>query len=111
MDNEQIKNIFITNSDSENDNDISGRISATCILNTIPETALIDPIINWRKEYSTEWRWRFLKLNEKLTVEISYLTKINDNRLFYNRYGEWVEKIVPKEYNDAIVKTFYYYVK
>jgi len=106
-----IKSIFITNSPEDGkSSDISGRVTATSILNTIPKNATTKKLDNWEKDMSTEWRWRFLEFNNKRTVEISYLkNKPNSERLYYNKFGEWVRRDVPEEYDEFVIKVFYYY--
>ena len=108
MDTELINSIFITNSENQSE-DMSGKLTATCVLNTIPEQAVIEKVNNWKNKYNTEWRWRFLEFSDKRTVEISYQKVDDDTRLYYNKFGEWVHREVPSEYDEYVVKTFYYY--
>lgn len=105
---DMVCSIFITN--SETNLDISGRVTATCILNTIPPQATNEKLENWENTKETEWRWRFLEFNDKNSVEISYTKAGKDTeRHYYNRYNEWVTREVPKEYDEYVIKVFYYY--
>ena len=99
--------IFIKN--SEGSDDMSGKITATCVLNTIPKEAVIDKMDNWKQTMKTEWRWRFLEFSERQIVEISYETSDDNKRMYFNKFGEWVEREVPSEYDKYVIKTFYYY--
>ncbi len=110
MEDKIIQSIFITNSEDDSESkDISGRVTATCVLTTIPENATVDKMENWEDTMGTEWRWRFLEYDNRRTVEISFVKRESPIRKYYNRYGEWVERDVPKEYDQHVVKTFYYY--
>jgi hypothetical protein len=106
-DEDRYKNIFIPN--SEQIKDISGHITATSVLNTIPQTATVKRLKNWRKTKKKEWRWRFFEFKDKKTVEISYIKRFSDDRIYYNRFGKWVNRDVPTIYDEYVVKTFYYY--
>lgn len=108
MDTEMIHSIFITNSECQ-DADISGKVTTTSVLDTIPKQAVKIKMENWEKTYNTEWRWRFLEINDNKTVEISYYNKNSVDRIYYNKYGEWVTREVPKEYDIHVVETYYYY--
>jgi hypothetical protein len=99
--------IFITK--SEKDDDMSGKLTVTCVLNTIPNQAVTDRLTNWKQSMKTEWRWRFLEFDGRRTVEISYETADSDKRLYFNKFGEWVERNVPTEYDKYVIQTFYYY--
>ena len=100
-----------------NDNDIAGKITYTNIINTIPEEKLDKPIIDWKKKYKTEWRWRFLKLTESSSnkkrernvVEISYQKNNSNKRVYFNRHGEWVERVVDPVFDSFVEKEFYIY--
>lgn len=100
--------IFITKSDKEDD-DMSGRLTVTSVLNTIPKEAVIERIDNWKSNKNTEWRWRFLEFGDRHIVEISYETNNSSDRLYFNKFGEWVQREIPSEYDKYVIKTFYYY--
>ncbi|ARF09578.1 hypothetical protein Indivirus_1_201 [Indivirus ILV1] len=100
-------NIFLTQS-SNTDNNISGKISYTSVIESIPENKLNSPISNWEKDYNTEWRWRFMKDNERHIVEISKKNK-GESRLYYNKYGEWVVRNIDDSYDKFVVKEYYVY--
>ena len=104
---ENNNSIFITNSESSDD--MSGRITATSVLNTVPKEATIEKLKDWKKIKQTKWRWRFLEFGDRRTVEISYKKAKTNRRQYYNRFGKWVERNVPKEYDEFVSKIFYYY--
>jgi hypothetical protein len=109
-DKENIKKIFMTCTDEmEEEFDMSGRITATSILDTIPTEATATQLGGWTDTKQTEWRWRFLEFDNKNSVEISYIKANNDIRYYHNRYGNWVTDDVSKEYDKHVVKIFYYY--
>ena len=101
------KDIFIKQNSDELEN-LSGKLTRTSVLNTIPSTSLEIPINKWEDKYKTEWRWRFLKLDGSSAVEISYKNRGNE-RLYYNKYGKWVERKIPKGFDRFVDKEFYYY--
>ena len=106
-------NVFVTQ--SEMDTDISGKLTYTCILDSIPENKLDKPITDWQKTYKTEWRWRFLELyyefgdttRKKTVVEISKQT--GNKRLYMNRYGDWVERTVDPVFDKFVIQEYYVY--
>ena len=103
-------NIFISSKEMDDHVDICGKITYTSVLETIPENSSEVPMKNWQNVYSKEWRWRFLKLsNNKLTVEISYLDKNDMNRLYFNRYGKWVQRNVDPIFDNYVIREHYYY--
>lgn len=104
--------IFI--SQSSGSNDISGKITFTNIMNVIPKDSYEKPIDNWRKENKTEWRWRFLEIpndkkNIRKVIEISYMNSDSNKRIYFNRYGEWVERNVDPIFDRFVKKQHYYY--
>jgi len=106
------KNIFIKQDEiNSNNTDISGKVTYTNIMSTIPQGYKLEPINNWQENYSTEWRWRFLQLTKnKMSVEISKINRKNEDRVYLNRYKKWVNRDVPKEYDSYVIKTCYYYI-
>ena len=104
------KNIFISNSESANTDDISGKITYTNIMDIIPTGSTETRLNNWEKEYNTEWRWRFMELPEdRLIVEMSYTTNDNKDRIYFNRYGKWVKRDIDPIYDNFVTKQYYYY--
>lgn len=106
--------IFISQDESNGDNDLSGRITYTNILETIPENKLENPLPDWKNKYKTEWRWRFLSLkNDKnksrLVVEISYVKNNSVKRIYFNRYGDWVERNIDKIFDQFVDKQYFFY--
>ena len=88
---------------------ISGKISYTNIMDTIPKESLEKPLKNWEQQKKTEWRWRFLKFpDDRVTVEISF-KKPDEERIYFNKKGEWVERFVDPVFDDYVEKSFYYY--
>ena|SRR3989304_6673604 len=106
MEDKETHSIFMT---QEENNDISGKITMTTIMDTIPKDHLKKPLENWEKEFNVEYRWRFLEFpNNKNTVEISY-TKKGEERIYFNRKGEWVKREVDPIYNQFVTDSYYYY--
>lgn len=100
--------IFISH-EYNNSKDISGKVSFTDILETIPKDAQKTPLDSWEKLRKTEWRWRFLKFSDtKYTVEIS-CKRATDKRTYFNKHGEWVTRDVHPDYDQFVDKIFYYY--
>lgn len=94
---------------------LSGKITATNVLETIPVNCLTEQSKqDWRKLGQTEWRWRFLTIGDtkkKSTVEISYLKydAKPDERVYFNNEGKWVVRNVDPIYDQFVTKTLYYY--
>lgn len=102
------KNIFIPS--CSNTEDISGKITSTNILETIPKDSYETPLKDWKSTNNTrEWRWRFLEFNNKSTIEMSFLNKNSNNRQYFTKSGNWVTKSIPAVYDDYVVKQFFYY--
>lgn len=113
-------NIFISQSEI-NDNDIAGKITYTDIISSIPEGKVEKQIIDWKKKYNTEWRWRFLRFNvinqnsptkkeiEKYVVEISYIKNNSDERMYFNRHGEWVKRKIDPYFDKYVEKQYFVY--
>ena len=103
-------NIFAS-SDINSNEDISGKLTYTNIREIIPENYVTEPINDWFIKYDTEWRWRFLKFNGRFIVELSY-KNVNNNRVFCNKYGEWIDNVnVDHNYDQYVVETYYVYTK
>jgi hypothetical protein len=111
------QNIFLSqeggteNQTGNGDNtDITGKITYTSIIESIPESKSEKPISNWEQKYKVEWRWRFLKDGKRHVVEISYVNKKNiKDRLYFNKYGQWVKQDIGSEYDKFVVKEYYVY--
>jgi hypothetical protein len=102
--------IFITQTEKTKVNDISGKVTYTGLLNTIPENNTETQLKDWKNQNKTEWRWRFLKLPEdRHVVEISYMKPDLNKRMFFNRYGEWVEREMDPIFDTYVSKQCYYY--
>lgn len=102
--------IFISQSELSKNQNISGKVTLTNILETIPEGYFNKPKKGWRKLKQTEWRWRFLMLpSKKLTVEISYMLYNDNNRIYFNKYGDWVHRIVDPIYDSFVIGEYYWY--
>jgi len=98
----------------EKNKDISGKITYTNIMESIPENYLEQPIINWKQKYKTEWRWRILKFSteneeKKYVVEISYMKYNSNKRIYFNRFGEWVERTIDPIFDQFVIKQYYVY--
>lgn len=111
------QNIFLSQTDPDSnigggkDNiDISGKITYTSVIESIPENKLEKPIPEWQTKYKVEWRWRFLKDGQRHVVEISYVDKKNiKDRLYFNKYGQWIKQNIGPEYDQFVVKEYYVY--
>ena len=99
--------IFI--SQNEIDDDISGKLTYTNILETIPNNKQEKTMAEWQKNYKTEWRWRFLKFDGRHVAEISFVDRKSDKRLYFNKFGQWVERNVASVYDQYVDKIYYVY--
>ena len=111
--NKQITSVFMTHTET-NDSDISGKITYTNICKSIPPNKTDKPNTNWKNKYETEWRWRFLKIKtdnniSKDVIEISYIKKNSDKRIYFNRYGEWVEREIDPIFDNFVTEEYYVY--
>lgn len=102
------ESIFIKPDEINNDN-ISGKITYTNILEIIPKTSTPHPLANWKNLKKIEWRWRFLKFNERFIVEISYQKYNDEKRTYFNQKGQWVQRSIDPSYDNYVIKEFYYY--
>ena len=105
--------VFMTQTEI-NDNDIAGKLTYTNIYKSIPQDRVIKPIDNWRKTYTTEWRWRILKIktkneNIKDVIEISYLKSNSNIRVYFNRYGQWVKRVIDPIFDQFVTEEYYAY--
>lgn len=100
-------NIFLTYSSA----DKSNKVTYTSLIQSIPNSKMEKPIKNWKDIYTIEFRWRFMKDSERHIVEISKLNKNNKekDRLYYNKFGEWVKRDIPEDINKFVVKEYYVY--
>jgi len=109
-DSEYIDNkVFLKKDDLPGSDTVDGKLSMTNIFEVIPENATNKPLDNWRERCKSEWRWRFLKFNNKQSVEISCLHYNTDKRLYINKKGEWVHRKVDPIFDKFVIKEFYYY--
>ena len=96
----------------DDNKEISGKLTYTTIVESIPENKLEKPIKDWEKIYATEWRWRFMKDKERHIVEISQKSnKAGSDRLYFNKYGQWAKEnfLNNDNLNNFIVKEYYVY--
>lgn len=84
-------------------------LTATAIINTIPENYLSKPIQDFEKYYKTEWRWRFLDINNRQVAEISFAK--SGKRFYFNNQGDWVERVLDPIFDQFVVGQYYYYTK
>lgn len=100
-------NIFLTYSSSDKPN----KVTYTSLIQSIPNSKMEKPMKNWKDIYTIEFRWRFMKDSERHIVEISKLNKNNQekDRLYYNKFGEWVKRDIPEDINKFVVKEYYVY--
>ena len=106
-------NIIFISQSSGSSKDISGKITFTNIMNVIPKDNYDKPQDNWRKHNKTEWRWRFLEIpsekNIRKVIEISYMKPDSNKRIYFNRYGDWVERDIDPIFDQFVTKQHYYY--
>ena len=84
-------------------------VTFTNIVDNLPKGCTIIKDNKWKNKKKIKWRWRFMKFDNKSIVEISYKYP-NDNRIYFNKQGNWVHRQVPKIYNQFVEKIVYYYV-
>ena len=103
-------NIFVTQEELSKNTDLSGKVSYTNILDTIPNNCEKKPLLDWQKNWKTEWRWRFLKFeNDRIIVEISYLLCNKNKRIYFNKKAEWIETYIDPVYDEYVIDEYYYY--
>jgi len=78
------------------------------IFETIPKDSVNKRDLNLVNTH-TEWRWRFFKFNNIKKVEISNKSPNAIKRLYLNNIGEWVERDIGDEYDNYVIKEYYYY--
>lgn len=102
------KNIFTKNKTNYQGTDISRKISYTNMVECIPEGSFDRQLPNWQNSKNTEWRWRFLKIPQ-LVVEISFMKNTDQQRTYFNKFGQEVHREIPNEYDAFVVQEYYYY--
>ena len=113
MNTDTTTNIFITHDQINNINGISGRITHTNILESIPDNCLSTRLDKIPNNY-TEWRWRILKIKMendviKDVLEISHLRKDSNERMYFNRYGQWVRRNIGSIFDQFVIEEYYVY--
>ena len=78
------------------------------VLNSIPEPNVSVPVPELAK-VKIEWRWRFMKINNKDFIEISQ-KEHNSSRLYINSECQWVSRTISSEFDKYIEKTIYAYL-
>ena len=102
--------IFISQNEMYKDNDISGKITYTSIMETIPETKTKIKIDNWQKKYTTEWRWRFFDLKGRKLIEISKMEP-NKERMYMENTGKWIKyTLVSPAWDRFLIESKYCYI-
>lgn len=84
------------------------KISKENISDFIPINATTEQNLEQAK-ISTEWRWRFLTINNKDIIEISQKNCDTNVRLYLNKYGEWKESNIDDFYDKYVTKILYSY--
>lgn len=97
--------------------DIAHKLTYTNIINSIPKNKINYQLPNWKNKYTTEWRWRFLKFKngdqDRFITEISHINNDDkdDQRIYLNRYGEWVSNIyINGIFDNYVIEEYYVYV-
>lgn len=95
--------IFVTNDGSMKN------VTKTTILEMIPDrTVKYDK--DWRKKKLTQWKWRFLTINQKPIVEISYKRWYSNSSKYYIiSNNKWLTRIVDPIYDQFVTDVYYYY--
>lgn len=83
-------------------------ISISEIKNSIPENSYKteQPQL---QENNCEWRWRFIRINNKTYAEISYKLP-NEERKYINNDGVWKSKET-NDFDQYVVEQYYYYTQ
>ena len=105
MDKSETNSIFVKQSEIKRP---ECKLDYNEIIKSIPDEAVENELPEYRKTHN-EWRWRFLDINGKKTVEISMLNKGEPTRKYINKYGQMVEYTVDPQYDQYVTKTLYYY--
>ena len=84
-------------------------VSFPKIIDTIPSGYYKERQLQLYNSGKTEWRWRFYQMGDRSFVDISKLDPTFNIRMFVNRKGEWYEDEVPKEFDQYVVREYYYY--
>lgn len=105
--------VFMTHTEISTD-DMAGKITYTNVYKSIPANRTPIPVSDWQNKYDTEWRWRFLKIKMendtiKNVIEISYIKKDSNDRMYFNRYGKWVQRNIDPIFNQFVVEEYYVY--
>jgi len=89
--------------------DVASKITKTEIIENIPKNASKQPLNNWKRNYVTEWRWRFIKANGRHIVEISQTNAATGKRTYFNKHGNWIEEHIDASVDKFVVDQYYYY--
>lgn len=93
------------------DDNILKNITKTTMLETIPDRN-IKYDKNWRNKKLTQWKWRFLTINNKSIVEISYKKwNSNTSKYYIKHTNSWQNRIVDPVYDQFVTEIYYYYTK
>jgi hypothetical protein len=79
------------------------------LLSLIPKEATNYQNIELAK-IMVEWRWRIFDIPGKKNkmVEISY-QNVKNPRMYMDKYGKWVERVVSDEFDKYVVQSYYCY--
>jgi hypothetical protein len=77
------------------------------IKNAIPQPNFKEPQLD--KLSYTEWRWRFLNINNKQLVEISF-KEPDKPRKYIDKYGRWAA-LELENYDQYVVEQYYAYTQ
>ena len=99
-----MNSIFIKQSELPS---VEHKISNSLLINAIPANAYSEEQKELKK-YKTEWRWRFLKINDKTVVEISFCEP-NKERQYVDKFGKWISYNVDPMFDQFVTKAYYYY--
>ena len=107
-----MQNIFVKKNPKNNTNNSLLKIlPKNKIMSSIPENAKTEEDIDLAKTH-LEIRWRIFKF-PNIDNEIIEMSQklLNNNRLYMNKKGDWVNYNDDDKYNQYIIKKFYHYQK
>lgn len=77
------------------------------ILESIPDCRLSEENLEL-KDKAIEWRWRFLQINGKEHIEVSF-KEPGQPRKYINKQGKWVEMNIDPVFDRCVSKQYFVY--
>lgn len=88
----------------------TGIVNFEELLGMIPKPNYEQPIPEFQGTWKTEWRWRFLAMQGRDVLEISYQTG-NNPRIYFTNSGEWRERKIDPVFDKYVIRKMYHYTK